>query len=206
MPFGDAVRSEAELRALVPEPTHNAYRKQIDRLDEHCHALIAASPMLFLGTADPEGRCDVSPKGGPPGFARALDERRLLIPEGKGNNRLDSLMNILANPQVGLLFVVPGRNETLRVNGRATLTTDPALLELVPLHGRVPVLALGVEAEEVYTHCGKAFIRSELWDPESWTTAAELPSPAQVLRDHVRDQTLEEVEARIEESYSQRLW
>ena len=91
MPFGDPVRSEAELRALVPEPTHLAYRKQIDRLDAHCHALIAAAPIVFVASAAPDGTCDVSPKGGPPGFARALDEQRLLIPEGKGNNRLDSL-------------------------------------------------------------------------------------------------------------------
>jgi PPOX class probable FMN-dependent enzyme len=206
MPFGDPVRSETELRALVPEPTHNAYRKQIDRLDGHCHELIAASPMLFMATAGPDGTCDVAPKGGPPGFVRPLDEHRLLIPEGRGNNRLDTLVNMLANPHVGLLFVIPGRNETLRVNGRATITTDPELLELVPLGGRVPAMAVGVDADEVYTHCGKAFIRSELWDPETWPPGDALPSGAEVLRAHVRDQTLEEVEARMHESYTQRLW
>ncbi|MDX6664703.1 MAG: uncharacterized protein QOG68_909 [Solirubrobacteraceae bacterium] len=206
MPFGDRVATEAELRALFPAPTANAYRKQIDRLDEHCHTLIAASPILFLATAGADGSCDVAPKGGPPGFARGLGERRLVIPEGKGNNRLDSLVNVLANPNVGMLFVIPGRNETLRVNGRATLTTDPEVLELVPLHGRTPVLALDVEADEVYTHCGKAFIRSELWDPGTWPATGELPSPAEVLRAHVGDQTLEQIEARLHESYTERLW
>lgn len=206
MAFGHAVRSETELRGLVPEPTHNAYRKQIDRLDPYCHELIAATPILFMSTAAPDGSCDVSPKGGPPGFVRALDEQRLVIPEGKGNNRLDSLVNVLSNPQIGLLFVIPGRNETLRVNGRATITTDPEILELVPLNGRTPVMAIGVEADEVYTHCGKAFIRSELWDPQTWPERDALPSPAEVLRAHVGGQTLEEVEARLLESYTERLW
>lgn len=206
MPFGDAVRSEAELRALVPAPTHTAYRKQIDRLDAHCAELIAASPIVFLATSGPDGTCDVSPRGGPPGFARVLDEHRLLLPEGKGNNRLDSLANVLANPRVGLLFVIPGRNETLRVNGRATVTTDPELLETVPLRGRVPPMAVGVDADEVFLHCGKAFIRSELWDPATWPEHESLPSPAEVLRAHTGASTLEEAQARLDESYTQRLW
>ena len=204
--FGDAVRSEAELRALFPQPTHNSWRKQIDRLDEHCHDLIAASPIVFVATANADGRCDVSPRGGPPGWVRALDEHRLLLPEGKGNNRLDSLSNLLQNPWIGLLFVIPGRNETLRVNGRATITTDPELLASVPLRGRVPTAAIGVEAEEVFTHCGKAFIRSELWDPETWPDRDGLPSPAEVLRAHTGSATVEEAQARLDESYSQRLW
>lgn len=204
--FGDAVRSEAQLRALFPEPTHNAYRKQIDRLDGRCRELIAASPIVFVATAGADGRCDVSPRGGPPGFVRVLDGQRLLLPEGRGNNRLDSLANLLANPWIGLLFAIGGRNETLRVNGRATLTTDPELLELVPLRGRVPRLAIGVEADEVFTHCGKAFIRSELWDPDTWPERDALPSPAEVLRVHTGAASLEEAQARLDESYTQRLW
>lgn len=206
MPFRDAVASEEQLRSLFPEPTHNSYRKQIDRLDEHCHALIAASPIVFVATTDAAGRCDVSPRGGPPGWVRALDEHRLLMPESKGNNRLDSLANLLESPGIGLLFVIPGRNETLRVNGRATLTTDPELLASVPLRGRVPPLAIGVDADEVFTHCGKAFIRSELWDPASWPGGDDLPSPAEVLRAHTKTATVEEAQARLDESYSQRLW
>jgi len=206
MPFGDAVRSESELRALFPEPTHNSYRKQIDRLDEYCHELIAASPIVFVATAAADGTCDVSPRGGPPGWVLALDEERLLVPEGRGNNRLDSLANLLGNPRIGLLFVIPGRNETLRVNGRATITTDPELLARVPLRGRVPAVAIGVEADEVFTHCGKAFIRSELWDPETWPEAASLSSPAEVLRAHTGTATVEEAQARLDESYTQRLW
>jgi PPOX class probable FMN-dependent enzyme len=206
MPFGDAVRSEDELRALFPEPTHNSYRKQIDRLDSYCEELIAASPIVFVASAGRDGSCDVSPRGGPPGWVRVLDEHRLLLPEGRGNNRLDSLANLLDSPGVGLLFVIPGRNETLRVNGRATITTDPELLALVPLRGRVPAVAIGVEADEVFTHCGKAFIRSELWDPGSWPGRDGLPSPAEVVRAHTGTATVEEAQARLDESYSQRLW
>lgn len=204
MAFGDAVRSEYELRALFPAPTPNAHRKQIDRLDGYCHELIAASPIVFVATAARDGSCDVSPRGGPPGWVRALDERRLLLPEGRGNNRLDSLANLLDNPRIGLLFVIPGRNETLRVNGRATITTDPELLVSVPLRGRVGPVAIGVEADEVFTHCGKAFIRSELWDPQTWPQ--ELPSPAEVLRAHTGAASVAEAQRQLDESYSQRLW
>ena len=206
MPFGDAVQSETALRELFPQPTHNSYRKQIDRLDGHCHELIAAAPIVFVATTGADGSCDVSPRGGPPGWVRALDEHRLLMPEGRGNNRLDSLANLLENPGIGLLFVIPGRNETLRVNGRATITTDPELLASVPLRGRVPPAAIGVDADEVFTHCGKAFIRSELWDPATWPERDALPSPAEVLRAHTGAGTLEEAQARLDESYTQRLW
>lgn len=205
MAFGDAVQSESALRALFPEPTHNSYRKQIDRLDRYCAELIAASPIVFVATAA-DGRCDVSPRGGPPGWVRVLDEQRLLIPEGRGNNRLDSLVNLLADPGIGLLFVIPGRNETLRVNGRATVTTDPELLAAVPLRGRVPPAAIGVDADEVFTHCGKAFIRSELWDPATWPASGDLSSPAEVLRAHTGAGTVAEAQTRLDESYSQRLW
>jgi uncharacterized protein len=204
--FGDPVRSEAELRALVPEPTFNAYRKQVDRLDEHCRALISHSPLVLVATSGPDGACDVSPRGGPPGFVGVLDESRLAIPEAPGNRRLDSLANVIANPHVGLLFLVPGRDETLRVNGRATITTDPDLLAAMPLGGKTPVMALGVQADEVFTHCGKALMRSELWDAGAWPGVSDLPSFAEILRDHVGETTLEETEARIHESYTQRLW
>jgi PPOX class probable FMN-dependent enzyme len=206
MPFGDAVESEPELRALFPKPTHNSYRKQIDRLDVHCRELIAATPIVFVATTGPGGSCDVSPRGGPPGWVRVLDEHRLLLPEGRGNNRLDSLANLLEHPGIGLLFVVPGRNETLRVNGRATITTDPELLAGVPLRGRVPPAAIGMDVDEVFTHCGKAFIRSELWDPDSWPAHDELSSPAEVLRAHTGAGSLADAQARLDESYTQRLW
>lgn len=205
MPFGDAVRSEAQLRDLFPQPTANSYAKQIDRLDAHCRELIAASPIVFVATSLRDGRCDVSPRGGPPGWVRVLDEHRLLLPEGRGNNRLDSLVNLLDNPGIGLLFVIPGRNETLRVNGHATITTDPELLASVPLRGRVPPVAIGIDADEVFTHCGKAFMRSELWDPGTWPDAGALPTPAEVLRAHTGT-TVEEAQARLDESYTQRLW
>lgn len=205
--FRDPVRSEAQLRALVPSPTLNALRKQIDHLDHHCRSLIAAAPLVFVATADADGRCDVSPRGGPPGWVRVLDEHRLVLPEAPGNRRLDSLANVVATGWAALLFVIPGRHETLRVQGPATVTTDAELLAAVPLHGRIPPMALGVGAEEVFTHCGKAFMRSSAWEPDGWPDLDELPSPAEVVRDHVGDgASLEAVQARLRESYTQRMW
>jgi uncharacterized protein len=205
--FRDPVRSEAELRSLVPAPTRYAYRKQLDHLDEHCRALIEATPLVFVATSDSNGRCDVSPRGGPPGWVRMLDSRRVVLPEAPGNRRLDSLGNVLATGWAALLFVIPRRNETLRVQGPATVTRDPELLATVPLAGRVPPVALGVEAEEVFTHCGKAFMRSGAWDPTAWPDGEDLPTPAEVLRAHVADgSTVAEVAGQIEESYTQRMW
>jgi PPOX class probable FMN-dependent enzyme len=205
--FRDPVRSEAELRSIVPAPTRYAYRKQLDHLDGHCRALIEAAPLVFVATSDADGRCDVSPRGGPPGWVRMLDSRRVALPEAPGNRRLDSLGNVLATGWAALLFVVPGRNETLRVQGPATVTRDPDLLATIPLAGRLAPLALGVEAEEVFTHCGKAFMRSGAWDPTAWPAVDDLPSPAEVLRDHVADgSTLAEVAGQMQESYTQRMW
>ena len=205
--FRDAVGSEAELRSLVPPPTPYARSKQLDHLDSHCRALIGATPLVFLATAGADGRCDISPRGGPPGWVRMLDRHRVALPEAPGNRRLDSLTNVLATGWAALLFVIPGRNETLRVQGPATVSRDPELLASIPLAGRVPPLALGVEAEEVFTHCGKAFLRSGAWEPSAWPAAGELPSPVEVLRAHVADgSTLREVADRVQESYTQRMW
>src|SRR3954451_8385580 len=158
--YEQVVRSEAELRAIVGEPTERAVKKQIDRLDEHCQAIIAASPFMLLGTASAAGWCDVSPKGDAPGFVRVLDERTLAIPDRPGNKRLDSLRNIVENPRVGLLFLVPGKGETRRINGRATIVRDEPLLASLAFEGKPPLLAIVVEVEEAFAHCSKAFIRS----------------------------------------------
>lgn len=155
---------------------------------------------MLVGTADAEGRCDVSPRGGPAGWARILDDRRLALPEAPGNRRVDSLRNVLANPRCGLLFLVPGRRETLRVNGRACVTTDPAVLDGIP---GSPVVALGLEVEEVFLHYAKAFIRSALRDAGPWPPPDHLPSAAQILRDHAARNghatSVEEAEAQIVE-------
>ncbi|HEY3107946.1 MAG TPA: pyridoxamine 5'-phosphate oxidase family protein [Chloroflexota bacterium] len=206
--FEQVVRSEAELRAIVGEPTERAVNKQIDRLDEHCRSIIAASPFMLLGTASATGWCDVSPKGDAPGFVRVLDERTLAIPDRPGNKRLDSLRNIVQNPRVGLLFVVPGKGETLRVNGRATIVRDEPLLASLAFEGKRPLLAVVVEVEEAFAHCSKAFIRSHLWQPESWPDSSALPSIAQMVMDHARptDLTLEELEAATAEAYRTKLY
>jgi uncharacterized protein len=207
-PFGDLVQSETELREVVPEPPEDSppLRKQIDHLDAHCRDFIARSPFFLLATASSAGDCDASPRGGPPGFVRVLDERRLIVPEYPGNRRADSHRNLLENPRAAMLFAIPGLRETLRVAGRAYITRDEELLAAMGVNGRAPKLGIGLEVEEAFIHCAKAFIRSHLWEPESWPE--ELPSAAAILREHmdVPDLTTADVAARLEEGYAKRLY
>jgi len=178
-----AIRDADSLRALFP-PTHDiAVAKVLDRLDRHARAFIARSPFLCIGTQTPDGAADVSPRGDPPGFVRVLDDRTLAIPDRPGNNRLDTLANIIANPVVGLLFMIPGYDETLRVNGRATVTRDPDLLATLAVHDRVPTVAIVVAVDEVFLHCAKAFRRSRLWDPDARQDRAAMPSLVQMILD-----------------------
>ena len=206
--FGKLVQTEAELREVVPAPREDSppMRKQIDHLDEHCRDFIARSPFFLLATAGAGGACDASPRGGPPGFVRVLDERRLLVPEYPGNRRADSHRNLLENPRAAMLFAIPGLRETLRVAGRACITSDEVLLAELGVNGRAPKLGIGLEVEEVFIHCAKAFIRSQLWDPDSWPQ--ELPSASAMLRDHIdaRGVTTADVAARLEESYAKTLY
>ena len=182
--FSDVITEEAELREIFGWPSERALNKQIDRLDDHCRAIIAKSPFLLLGTSDATGRCDVSPKGDYPGFVRVLDDRTVAIPDLPGNNRLDTLMNMLNNPQVGLIFMIPGMNETLRINGKVRLIRDAQLLESMAYQGKLPKLAIVVDVQEVFTHCPKAFLRSKLWSEDYRIDRSELPSFAEILRDH----------------------
>jgi PPOX class probable FMN-dependent enzyme len=177
------VTTRDELRALYGEPSERAVRKQMARLDAHCRTLIAHAPFLVLATSDAEGRLDASPRGDAPGFVQVLDEQTLLLPDRPGNNRTDSLGNGLENPQVGMPFMVAGMNETLRLNGRARITTDPALLEPHAVKGRAPKTGLLVSVEEVYLHCAKALIRSQLWDPEHFVERSSLPTMGRMLSD-----------------------
>lgn len=206
--FGKLVRSESDLRAVIPSPPEGApaLRKEIDHLDEHCRDFIARSPLLMLATADAEGRCDVSPRGGPPGFARVLDRRRLLLPDFPGNRRLDSQQNLLANPRASLLFLIPGLGETLRVEGRACITSDPELRAALAVNGRPPALGIGVEVETAFIHCAKALIRSGAWKPETWND--ELPSASRILRDHMAVPDLSEADVadRLADSYKKTLY
>lgn len=179
-----AITTAAALRALHPPPHPIVLRKQLDRLDAHCRRFVARSPLAFVATAGADGRCDVSPRGDGPGFALTPDERTVVLPDRKGNNRLDALLNVLENPHAGLLFVVPGIDDTLRVNGRASITTDPALLEATAVAGRLPRCALVLAVEEAFLHCGRAFKRSRAWDPARFAARDELPTIARALRDH----------------------
>lgn len=176
------IRDEEELRRLLGEPSDLVRAKVGDRLNELTRQFVDRSPFVLLATSAPDGTCDVSPRGDPPGFVRTLDEQTLLLPERPGNRLADSLRNILANPRVGLLFVVPGVGDTLRVNGRATLVTDDELLAPSAVDGKVPKLGILVDADEVFTHCSKAFLRSQLWDPERYVERSELPSSGEIHR------------------------
>jgi PPOX class probable FMN-dependent enzyme len=207
-PFGDVVTSEAELRAVLGEPSEVARRKQVAALDDHARAFIARSPFVLVATADGAGRCDVSPKGDAPGFVLVVDDTHLVVPDRPGNRRLDGMRNLLDNPHVGLLFLIPGKEETLRVNGRGWPVRDQSLLDRLAAHGKVPQLAVGVEVEEVFLHCAKAFKRSRLWEPAAWPDLAGLPSAARMLLDHARPDgmTLEQMERRLRHGYETQLY
>lgn len=188
------VTNEASLRALYP-PTHTlAAIKSLPMLDTHARAFIRRSPFLAIGTQNREGRADVSPRGDPAGFVQVLDDKTLAIPDRPGNNRLDTLSNILANPNVGILFVVPGFDDTLRVNGTAHLSTDPDLLHAMAVNDRTPTLAIVVTVSEVFLHCAKAFRRSRLWDPEARQDRREMPSLMQMILDQTTGAPQDQVE------------
>ena len=180
------VATPAELREILGYPTERAVQKQLSALDTHCRAFIAHSPFLVLSTANARGGCDASPKGDRPGFVLVLDEHTLAIPDRPGNRRADSLLNILDNPHIGLLFLIPGMGETLRVNGSASIVRDPTLLERLAVDGKRPQLAIVVKVEECFLHCAKALIRSRLWDPERFMPRCEMPSLAQMIQDQLR--------------------
>jgi PPOX class probable FMN-dependent enzyme len=202
-PFEQVVGSEQELQGIVGTPSSQAVLKVRAALDEHCRTFIGLSPFILIATSDKDGRCDVSPKGDAPGFVRVLDDHRLAIPDRPGNRRLDGMRNLLDNPHVGLLFFVPGREETLRVNGRAWITRDPRVLGLCVAHGKTPLLALGVEVEESFLHCAKAFRRSRLWSSDTWPAPDALPSMACTLFEQIKPtgMTVSDYEREIEEAY-----
>jgi PPOX class probable FMN-dependent enzyme len=206
--FPNLVTSESELRALMGTPSELAVRKELKALDANCAAYIAHSPFLLLATSNVAGQCDVSPKGDAPGFVRVVDETHLLIPDRPGNRRLDGMANLLENPHVGLIFLIPGREETLRVNGRACITRDPAILESFAVMGKPALLAIGVEVEQCFMHCAKAFKRASLWKPERWPDTSDLASPARLLWEATKPvgKTVEDLERQLEESYRTRLY
>jgi PPOX class probable FMN-dependent enzyme len=173
-----------DLRAFYRPPGRGPIDKVIDRIDEHCVDFLAKSPFFVLSTANDRGTCDGSPKGGPPGFVRVLDEHRLAWADYSGNNRLDSFRNLVTNDSVALLFLIPGLDETLRVNGTAELLTEPALCEAFAVAGKPARVVVVVTVGEAYIHCAKALRRAALWSAESWLDPTELPSAACIIKDH----------------------
>jgi hypothetical protein len=200
------ISSEAELRELLGEPMPRAVTKERTRLHERDKEWLAASPFCLVATAGADGACDVSPKGDPPGFTLVLDDTTLAIPERPGNRRADGFRNILGNPHVGLIYLVPGRKETLRINGRARLVREAPFFEDMIVKGHRPQFAVVVEIEQIFFHCMKAFLRSKLWEPGSWRPDA-LPSHAQIVKSiQPCEETLEELERYYGPQYATRIY
>lgn len=206
--FSSTINSEEELRALIGSPSELVNNKVISKMDENCLDFISKSPFLVMSTSDDHGSCDVSPRGDHAGFVLVIDESTLIIPERPGNKRIDSMRNILSNPNVGLIFIIPGLGETLRINGKASLVTDDDLMDKMQARGKKPVLGIGVEIEECFIHCAKAFKRSGLWESESWLVKEELPSAAKMLFEHAKlpDSSEASIQSGLEESYAKRLY
>lgn len=204
------ISDEETLRSQYSELSPLAAKKCLSALDKHAQDFIRRSPFLCLGTQNADGKADVSPRGDPAGFVKVLDPQTLAIPDRPGNNRLDSLANIVANANVGLLFLVPGYDETLRVNGTATLVTDPDLLETMSVRDRAPKLAIVVSVNEVFLHCAKAFRRSHLWDPEHRQDRSEMPSLSRIILDQTTgapdDAEMQKLDAALEETYRKTLY
>jgi hypothetical protein len=196
-----------ELRSFYRHPRSGSVDKEHASINGHDRAFIAHAPLMILATSDADGRCDVSPKGGPPGFVSVLDDGRVAIPDLSGNNRLDSMQNLLANPGIGLLFLIPGIDETLRVNGRAVLSTDPDVLAVCAIRDVGTKVAIAVKVEQVYLHCAKALRRGSVWQPEAWPDSSDVPSAARMLRDQVSPEVdVGLVAQSLEDGYSTTLW
>jgi hypothetical protein len=204
---GWTVIADAEqLTALVGTPTQRVADKVRSSLHDLDRGWLAASPFCLIATASADGSCDVSPKGDPPGFVHVLDEKTIAIPDRPGNRRVDGFRNVISNPQVGLLFLVPGRGDTLRINGRAQLVSDAPSFDEMVVKGHRPTLALVVHVDEVFSHCSKAFLRSALWDPSTWAPDA-VASRVQIAHAIERpDESIETLEAYYGPSYADRLY
>ncbi|MGO9896418.1 MAG: pyridoxamine 5'-phosphate oxidase family protein [Bryobacteraceae bacterium] len=196
----------AAVRNHYGEPSHMSTAKQLDRLDRYCRHFIALSPLVVMATSDAHGRADASPRGDGPGFVAVLDDHTLLIPDRIGNKRADTVLNIVENPHVGLLFLTPGISETLRVNGTVRITIDPELLRPLSVGGKPPVCGMLVTVEEVFFHCAKALIRSDLWNPERRVPRGEFPSLGRILADEIAGGNADEYDRGIEEQYRTRLY
>lgn len=203
----DFITTREALRAVYRQPGERAVQKELRALEEHSRSFIARSPFVLIGSQDDAGNADVTPKGDKPGFVAVLDDTTLAIPDRPGNNRLDTWENFLVNPAVGLLFLIPGMNETLRVNGTARITADEELRNRLAVDGKPPITVLIVAVSACYMHCAKAFMRSELWKPETWPDRAAMPTLGQILIDQIAmSQSAGEVDKALDEAYAKTMW
>ena len=203
--FAEVIRTADELREILGYPSQHVIDKVIHEIDEYAAEFIAHSPFILFGSSDAQGNHDVSPKGDPPGFVQVLNPRTLLIPDRPGNRRADTLVNILENPQMALIFLVPGKRETLRVNGRAQIIRDAALRERCAVEGKIPTLLIAVTVEDVYFHCAKCIIRSKLW--EEGAAQQELTSLADVMIKYAHvEADAETLQRDIDEGYQTTLY
>lgn len=202
-----AVTEKEALRRIVGEPLAVVANQEMPALDKYARRFIEMSPFLVLGTAGADGHIDMSPRGDPPGFVRIVDDRTLVIPDRRGNQRVDSMTNLTENPSVGLIFFLPGVEETLRIRGRATITRDARLLAGMEVNGKAPRLGLLVAVEVVFFQCAKALIRSKLWHPETRIARSAFPSYGRIVRDQrFPAADVEQIEGNLEEAYRDRLY
>jgi PPOX class probable FMN-dependent enzyme len=200
--MNEQINDTAGLREIIGEPAAIAATKEMPALDKHCRHFISLSPFLCLSSMNADGKADVSPRGDPPGFVKVLDDRTVLIPDRKGNGRLDTMENILEQPSVAVIFFVPGIEETLRLNGKASITRDPTLLEDMVVQGKAPALAIKIDIDTVYFHCAKALKRSRLWDAEAQIERREFPRYGQIIKDQRNPGgTADEIEEYIQTDY-----
>ena len=209
--FGRVVRTLGRLRELVPPPKLAiTSAKVLTKLDVHCQMMLSLCPYIVMSTCDHNGFCDASPRGGPCGFVKVLDESHILIPELSGNRRADTLRNLIENPRIGLMVLIPGYEDFLRMNGDAWVVEDPAVLSQAAIHGATPVVGIGVKVREAYMHCAKAARRSLLWDWENWPDKEQLAEMAVILHAHtngkVGDGSIRAIQDILDESYTKRLF
>ncbi|MBM7094938.1 pyridoxamine 5'-phosphate oxidase family protein [Bacillus sp. H-16] len=202
------IKSKEELTGYIGDPSPLVKAKPIDHLDSHCRTFLAHSPFAVLSTSDENGRCDASPRGDHPGFVYILDEHHLIIPERPGNKRMDTLKNLLENNRIGLLFLIPGFGETLRINGKGVVIKDEEILAPLSVRGKAPSLGIGVEVEECFIHCAKAMKRSGIWDQERWPDTGAMPTAARMLSDHaaLKNQDENALAKRLEKGYRENLY
>jgi len=199
--------SVEELRTVYRAPAQRSLDKEIDHLDDHCRDFLGHSPFVVLATANANGMVDASPKGGPPGFVVVLDDHHLAIPDMSGNNRLDSMRNIVDGGEVAVLCMVPGTDETMRINGRASISTSPEVLERCPIGDLRPNVAIVVEVRTAFIHCAKALRRAALWQPDAWPDTSDMATPACMLKDHIGlEGSVEDSQKMLDASYAATTW